>query len=81
MIQRDRGGQMGIQCPTIANILKGKSRPDMDQDMAVLTEMVQTDLYIQELSRLLYEEFMAALQCVNQVEDRNIKLQRDVANC
>jgi len=48
----------------------------MDQDMAVLTEMVQTGLYIQELS-----QFVAALLSVSQVEDRNAKLRRDIENC
>jgi len=41
-------GSRGFNVPsiaTIANILRGKSRPDIDQDMAALTEMVQTGLY------------------------------------
>jgi len=52
----------------------------MDQNMAVLTEMVQTGLCIQELLRILYEEFVAAVQSVDQVEDRNAKLRRDIEN-
>jgi len=62
-------------------MLRGKSRPDMDQDMAVLTEMVQTGLYIQEMARLLYREFMRTLQNLQKEEDRTARLERDLANC
>jgi len=43
----------------------------MDQDMAILTEMIQTGLYIQELSRILYEAFMQAVAEIGQLDERN----------
>jgi len=62
VVEGDRGGFIVPSITTIANMLRGRSRPDIDQDMAVLTEMVQTGLYIQETARLLYREFMRTLQ-------------------
>jgi len=78
VIEDDRGGFNVPSIATIAKILRGKSRPDMDQDMAVLTEMVQTGLYMKELLRILYEEFVTSEQSIDRVEDRNNKLRRDL---
>jgi hypothetical protein len=49
VVEGDRGGFRVPSITTIANMLRGKSRLDMDQDMAILTEMVQTGMYIQEM--------------------------------
>jgi len=44
VVEEDRGGFHVPSIAAIASILRGKSRPDMDQDMAVLTELIQTGL-------------------------------------
>jgi len=47
----------GFQPPTlvmVANLLRGMCHPDQDQTMAVLSEMIQTGLYTQELLRVVY---------------------------
>jgi len=53
VIEEDRGGFNVPSIATISNILRGNSRPDMDQDMVVLTEMVQTGLYMEGMLRIL----------------------------
>jgi len=54
-----------FQPPTlvmVVNLLRGMCYPDQDKSMAVLSEMVQTRLYTQELLRVVYKHMVSMAQ-------------------
>jgi chromosome segregation ATPase len=49
----------------IANLIRGMCRPDQDQTMALLTELVQTGLYTQELLIVVYKHMVSMAEVMN----------------
>jgi len=58
----------GFQPPTlvmVVNVIRRMCRPDQDQTMAVLTEMIQTGLYTQELLNVVYKHMVSMAEVMN----------------
>jgi len=58
----------GFRPPTlvmVANLLRGMCRPDQDQTMALITELVQTGLHTQELLRVVYTHMVSMAETMN----------------
>jgi len=52
----------GFRPPTLVmmtNLMRGMCRPDQDQTMALITELVQTGLYTQELLGMIYKHMVS----------------------
>jgi len=58
----------GFRPPTlvmVANLMRGMCRPDQDQTMSLITELVQTGLYTQELLVVVYKHMVSMTEVVN----------------
>jgi len=58
----------GFRPPTlimVANLIRGMCRPDRDQAMALLTELIQTGLYTQELLNVVYRHMVSMADVMN----------------
>jgi len=52
--------------PTLVMVVRGMCYSDQDQSMAVLSEMVQTGLYTQELLRVLYTHMVPMARTIRE---------------
>jgi len=52
----------------IANILRGRSRPDQDLTMAILTELIQTGLGVEGQLQALYTHMVSVAQTAREQE-------------